>query len=29
MSYKGDKEETENISINVQPTDSLIIDKNK
>ena len=27
MSYKGDKEETENISINVQPTDSLIIDK--
>lgn len=27
MSYKGDKEETENISINVQPTDSLIIDE--
>ena len=27
MSYKGDKEETENISINVKPTDSLIIDK--
>lgn len=27
MIFKGDKEETENISINVQPTDSLIIDK--
>ena len=27
MIFKGDKEEIENISINVQPTDSLIIDK--